>query len=556
MKIFKKVVCFATVFAIVATMFAGCSKKDEKTTTTDTSKASASTTQGTSAAEDPLKEHLTISIAYWGIGNAIKPEQEDKVRDTIYQKLNIDIKPFNVTWDDYTQKIQVWAASTQLPDAFAIDAIGTSNYTKWITQGIVRALPDDLSIYPNVKKIIDDPGASGYRYPMGAPDAKIYAVPRPTYAKADYWCNDIGCFVRKDWMENVGITKEPENMDELIELMKAFVEKDPDKDNKKNTMGLTMYSANFIYYLMMGYEPGIAAPGMWIRDKQNPGKWTQAWMTNDCLQGILAIKKLYESGGMDADFATLKGEDGFDKFATGRAGAYVHSAYPATHLTLIDKMKKNMPDINRSEEWDKRIITLKPFKHADGNYYRQIHPTPWSETYINAKCDDKKTDRIMRLFDYLFSEEGFNLLRLGIEGVDWKREGDKIVITREKDDKGDFKLLGKIYLMCGMGSFTTWAQDWQYTNPASPAKPLKVAKDLLDWQIQNAKPVDTDLRVGYIEYPSKDKATAAFGDDLTRAVLAKDTEKEWKTIVDEHMKNGYDKVIADFNTEAAKLGIK
>lgn len=556
MKKFKKVACFVTAFAVMATMFVGCGKKEEKTTNNNTSTAAASTAKSTPAPEDPLKEHMTISIAYWGVGNAIKPEQEDKVRDTIYKKLNIDIKPFNVTWDDYGQKIQVWAASSQLPDAFAIDAIGSPNYKKWITQGIVRALPEDFSAYPNLKKIMDDPGVVGYKYPVGAPDAKFYAVPRPTYAKADYWANDIGCFVRKDWMQNVGITKEPENMDEFIELMKAFTENDPDKDGKKNTMGLTMYSAGWLGFFFMGYEPGISAPGMWVRDKKNPGKWTQAFMTDDCLQGVLALKKLYASGGMDADFATLKGEDGFDKFATGRAGAYSHSAYPATHLTLLDKMKKNMPDINWSDEWDERIITIKPFKHADGNYYRQIQPTPWSETYINAKCDDKKADRILRLFDYLFSQDGFNLIRLGIEGVDWKKDGDKIVITREKDESGNFISLGKKYLICGMGSFTTWAQDWQYTNPGSPVKPLKVSQNTLDWLLQNAKPVDTDLRVGYVDYPSKDKAIAQFADDLVRALLAKDTEKEWKAMVEEHRKNGYDQVIADFNAEAQKLGIK
>lgn len=548
----KKAISIVTACALMATMAAGCSSKDGKKADSGSSTTSS---QSSAGSEDPFKEHMTISIAYWNIGSGIKPEEEDKVRDIIYKKLNIDIKPVNTTWDDYTQKIQVWAASSQLPDAFAIDAISSPNYKKWITQGIVKELPADFSKYPNLKKVMDDPGAAGYKYPLGAADGKFYCIPRPTYPNPDMWANDIGVFLRKDWMKNVGITKEPENMDEFIELMKAFVEKDPDGDGKKNTIGLTMYDASWLGYFFMGYEPGIAAPSQWVRDKKT-GKWTQAFMTEDCLKGVLALKKLYDAGGMDLDFATLKGEDGFDKFATGRAGAYSHSVYPATHATLWDKFKKNSPEIDWANEWDQRIALLKPFKHDDGNRYRQVHPTPWSETYINAKCDDKKTDRILRLFDFLHSEEGFNLMRLGIEGTDWKKEGDKVVITREKDENGNFKPLGKIHLICGLASISTWAQDFQYNNPGTPEKLRKVSQDMLDWQLKNCKPVDTDVRVSYIDYGSKDKATAQFKDDLIKALLSKDTEKTWKEIVNERRKNGYDQVVKDFNEAAEKLGIK
>lgn len=551
MKRLQKAVCLVTACVLAVTMFAGCGKKQEAANDNQTqSTATGNQTQSTGA-EDPLKDKMNISIAYWGISGAIKPDVQDKVRDIIYNKLNIEITPVNVTWDDYTQKIQVWAAASQLPDAFAIDALGTTNYTKWTTQGIVRALPENLDQYPNVKKILEDPGAAAYKTPMGSPDAKFYAIPRPTYPTADMWANDVAVLYRKDWMQNVGITKEPETMDEFITMMKAFANNDPDGNGKKDTMGLTMYNAGWLQFLMMGYEPGITVGSGWIRDTQT-GKWTQAFMTDGFLEGVLAMKKLYDEGGMDLDFATLKGEEGFDKFASSRAGAYAHSGYPATHNTLLSKFKKSNPNIDWANEWDTRIAQLKPFKCKDGNYYRQIQPTPWSETYINANVDDKKADRIMRLFDFLISDEGFNLMRLGIEGVDYTKEGDKITITKQKDDKGNYI---NNYPICGLASMSTWAQDFQYKDPITPPKVLKVSGDMLNWEMQNCKPVNTDIRVGYIDFASKDKMTFNWVDALTKAILSKDAEKSWKASIAEK-KADYDIVIKDFNDAAEKLGIK
>jgi len=468
------------------------------------------------------------------------------------KKLNITLKPVNLTWDDYRQKIQIWAASSQLPDLFAIDAISTPNYEKWITEGIVHELPNNFSAYPSLKEIMDQPDIQAFRYPLADPNGKFYCIPRPTYPNADMWANDLTVLMRKDWMENVGITKQPENMDEFITLMKAFVENDPDKNGKKDTVGLTAYSASWLTALMLSYEPGVATgANYWVRDEKSGG-WLPGFMTENCLEGLKELKRLYDSGGLDKDFATIKGTEGQDKFVTGRAGAYAHTGYPTTLSALNNKFVKTFPDF----KFDEAVTYLKPWSAADGNKYRLVAPTPWSESYINAKADDVKVDRILRLFDYLFSEEGFNLIRLGIEGTDWKKDGDKIVITREKNESGSYDPLNKKYPITGLGSLSSWAQDFSYKNPAVPEGILKMGNEELDWRIKNCKPINTDLRAGFIDYASKDKHVEQFADDMVKAILSDDVEKTWNQIIKEHRANGYDEVIKDFNAKAAELGIK
>ena len=64
-------------------------------------------------------EHMDISVAYWQIDNALELRDEDEVLKTIEKKFNVTIVPKNVTWDDYYNKISLWAETGQLPDLFA-----------------------------------------------------------------------------------------------------------------------------------------------------------------------------------------------------------------------------------------------------------------------------------------------------------------------------------------------------------------------------------------------------------------------------------------------------
>ena len=528
-------------------IFTGCGKLNDPGAGTAASTAPAGLTSGLQGKEDPFKEPMVLSIAHWEIEKAVNTDVVDPIREELYKKFNITIKPVEITWDDYQQKINVWVASSQLPDLFSIDAITSSNYEKWVTQGVVHELPTDLSQYPHLKKYLNQKDVQSYKYPMGKPEAKYYCIPRPTYSNVDMWANDVAVFLRKDWMERVGITKVPENMAEFITLMQAFTTKDPDGNGKKDTVGLTLYNAGWLYSMLLGYEPAIN--GQWIKDRD--GKWMPGFMTENAIKGAVALKKLYDAGGLDKDFATLKGEEGMDKFISGVAGAYAHSGYPNTQKSMYDKLLK----INPKAIWQDTVVQMHPFKADDGNYYRQILSTPWSESYINGSVNEKKVDRILRLYDYGFSEEGFNLLRYGIEGIDYKKEGQQFIITREKDKTGNYVNLFEKYPITGIASLFSWAQDFAYKNTSISPDILKMANDTLRWEIDQAKPTPTNLSLGFLKYPAKEKEVFNLGDELTKAIFSNDAEKEWRQMIKDYRLNGYDQAISELNAAAKQAGL-
>lgn len=76
--------------------------------------------------------------------------------------------------------------------------------------------------------------------------------------------------------------------------------------------------------------------------------------------------------------------------------------------------------------------------------------------------------------------------------------------------------------------------------------------------MDNAKATDTDLRLGFIDYPSKSKETVSnnWADDMVKVLLSKDAEKTWRDMIAEYRKNGYDQIINEFNAKTNELGIK
>lgn len=558
MKNFKKIVVLLMVATMIFSAFAGCGTPSSNDTTTSTAATATATAEATSTAApapDPLADPMELSLAMWDCGQAVT-DQPDAVRDAIYKKLNITIKTVNTTWDDYTQKIQVWAASDQLPDMFAIDAVNTTNLKNWIEQGIVQAIPDDLSQYPNLEKRMNGAGMEIYKYPINDPSAKFYGIPRLSSFSADNWAVNVGMWLRKDWMANVGITKDPENMDEFITLMKAFVNNDPDKNGKKDTVGLTCFSADWLTWFFSAYEPGmLGGANNWIRDVDNPGKWIPAFMSKNTLEGLKALKALYDAGGLDKDFAAIKAEEGEDKFASSKAGAYTHDNTPGTLQYINNKFVKNYPD----KKFEDVITLLKPFKNVnDGNYYRYIGNPGWSETYINSKVDAKKVDRIMRLFDFYISDEGYNLTHFGIEGTDWHKDGDQIVRTPKTDASGAIIPIATTYPITKMSFLAEWSGTRQYTDPSTTPILQKMSHDFYDWMIANAKPQPIDLRIPNFDVPDKDKTVTGkfFAEMAIQCIMSKDIEKTWNGIIASQRANGYDKLIEETNAECAKLGIK
>src|SRR4029453_16400938 len=282
MKRFKKAGVILACLSLFAGLLAACSSNgNEKPSESAATEAGNS---GTAGEDNPYKEPMEISIAFWDVEAEVAKIDKDPIMQDILKKFNIKIKPVNTTWDDYAQKIQMWAASGQLPDVFAIDAVGTQYQRKWVDQGVVAALPD-LTPYPNLAKYFEAPDIKGL-----AVDGKQYTIPRRMFPSVDWSALDRLVYYRWDLAQKAGITKEPETWDEFKAMLDAIVKADP--EGKKIT-GLTAAQVKMIGGLFWLYgnpvatSDGSGADFKWIKED---GKFIPAVFSKNALPAIQNMK--------------------------------------------------------------------------------------------------------------------------------------------------------------------------------------------------------------------------------------------------------------------------
>lgn len=188
------------------------------------------------------KAPVEVSIAIWGVEEALS-NPDDPVLKQIEEKTGVKLVPQNVTWDDSEQKIQLWATNGQLPDIFAGDFVAKSFYGNWIEQGVIRALPEDLSAYPNLAEHMQMERAQA-----AARDGKLYMIPRTTYGDISYSVLDRNVVYRWDLAQAAGVTKEPETYEEFADMIKRIVAADPEgKHISGMTQALPELIGGFVY---------------------------------------------------------------------------------------------------------------------------------------------------------------------------------------------------------------------------------------------------------------------------------------------------------------------
>ncbi|MWV47258.1 extracellular solute-binding protein [Paenibacillus sp. HJL G12] len=546
MKKTRKFSMLLMTLAMIATLFAGCGSKDNAS---EGNTGTAPDGQSSTAAsdDDPFKEHLDISVAFWDIDQVAEKWDKDPIFQDLMKKFNITIKPVNVTWDDYVQKFQMWAASGQLPDIFATDAIGTQYYRNWVNQGIVKALPEDMSKYPSLAEYFETPDIKGL-----SEDGKYYNIPRRMFPTVDWSVLDRVVMYRWDLAQKAGITKEPETWDEFKAMLQAIVDKDPEG---KHITGLTSSTTKMIggFFWLYGNSAatsdGSGSDFKWIKED---GKFVPAVFSSKALPALQNMRDMFEHKLVDPDIALTKPDTAYDKFVSGKSAALLAGGgFLGIDQNIYEKRWKTAYP---NADFTQSVKVLKPLTGPDGERYHPVFKTYWSESYFNAKIDDKKLDRILRLYDYILSPEGNDRLTYGVKDVDYKVEGDKKVPIG--DVSLNEKYPAKGFLMNLVTYNTSNAYDMN--NPTIANKTIRQeAVDYIDWSIKNSKVPDYDIRLTYMSTPTKDKFSVLDHDDLLNMMLSKDPiDKAWENTLNNYKAKGLDKMIDEVNAKAKEQGIE
>ena len=170
MKVKQKALVCSALLMLAGTALSACGKEENKPNASPSATAERHRSQMNTALSKPLE----LSVAVWDIqtGFDAPKAKNDTVYNDLTKKFNITIKPVQITWNDWQEKAKVWAASKQLPDMFA-NEVDLGLYQTWAKQGVIKPLPDDLSPYPNLKKLFSSPAVEPALRPLKV-DGKYY----------------------------------------------------------------------------------------------------------------------------------------------------------------------------------------------------------------------------------------------------------------------------------------------------------------------------------------------------------------------------------------------
>jgi len=352
----------------------------------NTSSSDASTSKDSAATDS---ERITITVL---ISNDNTPSAKNMVLDAITERTGYIMNPIVVQQADYQTKLSAFIAADTLPDIFGFNYVTGIDL---IESNKILELTDLLNKYgPEIMKDKADVIYTGLNS-----QNSIWGIP--------YGSLITPCVVavRTDWLENVGMEM-PTDLDSFYDVMYAFTYNDPDRNGKDDTYGLCMGMDSAV--LNQSFVNIFAAFGVpFNRNVQlEDGTVTSYMLHPNYLDVIMYYRKLYQNKVIEPEFATIPTMTLLERLWNGVGGIWCGNATATTQNWLGRYTEDPKPTFDYTTIYG-------PEGYGGSN--KQYQTRFWG---ISAKS--KHPEAAMELANYLTSEEGEELLYLGVEGVYYK----------------------------------------------------------------------------------------------------------------------------------------
>ncbi|WP_281888498.1 extracellular solute-binding protein [Paenibacillus sp. YYML68] len=316
--------------------------------------------------------------------------------------------------DTYEEKLNATLATGALPHVTYLKNQATFvNMKQAIRDGQFWEIGPYLKEFPNLSKLKES------TLNNTKVDGKLYSLYRGVDVARQ------GIIYRKDWADKLGL-KAPETLDELFAMAKAFAEKDPDGNGKKDTVGLTDRN-DLIYGSFKTVATWHGVPNNWgVKD----GKLQPEFVFPEYIATMDYYKKLRDEGAINKDFAATSKTDQVNMFKAGTAGIYIGAMtdVESMHKDLIKNVPTAVVDVHSMVK-----TTSGGYAHWTLPGYANIMLFPKS-----AIKDEKELKAILGFFDKMMTPDVANLAFWGIKDTHYtvvdgmaKKADNKEVIERE-----------------------------------------------------------------------------------------------------------------------------
>lgn len=381
------------------------------------------------------------------IANLYLNDLGDAYTGYVEDKFSVRISPKVYSWADWDSQVTSAVNGDNIPDVFHwnLESMVYPTLERWAKGGSLRAIPDDMSAYPNIKKVLD----SATAIDKMKVDGKLYCIPLMyDINKPDMGYSSFTYVYRKDWAKALA-EKNPSEYGDLYKeddvytfseferLLAAFDKEDMAGNNKT----IPLADVEWAFPSVINYFKD--APHAYVLNEQT-GKFEWNYTTANFTQGLEKAKSFVDKGYYWADSYAANEGDAMNKYKSGVVGCY----FDNFTLTNYSELRKSFSSSNPSVDLDEGTALMR-LKRDDGKFVYEEANNWWSATLFSADISDVQMNKYFEIMDWLLSEEGTMFATYGFEGTDYTvKEDGSIELHWSKKADGEYasKLIGAKYL--------------------------------------------------------------------------------------------------------------
>lgn len=337
------------------------------------------------------EEKVTVSLLTTRNSTATNDIEDVWFFKYLAQKMNVDFELEQTLETD--QRISLMFASDSVPDlVWGIRLSNNDVMVYGMQEGMLLNWKDLITpeLMPNTYQAMQD-------YPDAftastAPDGNIYTLPMITgssyYTNTGTFSAAIRMYINKDWMDACGITELPTTLDEYLEVLRTFKEKDPMGLGENNIplIGNQEKDKTFVWNALGFHGTATQAYGTSFDLKDN--QLVLPCYTEEAKEFITFYNTLYNEGLISPDYFTLDQTAARGLMASGVCGVLGDST-----LTAI------------GDAWPS-WVALSPLTSDVNDVAVAAFNPGYSVGQLYASAYTEHPEVLARIVDYMYSDEG------------------------------------------------------------------------------------------------------------------------------------------------------
>ena len=340
--------------------------------------------------------------------------QDNAFTKWIEDKTGLDLDWQVVPLADRQTKLNLFMTGGTYPDVILDHYWSPSEQLLYGEQGAIIPLQDLIAEYgPNIQKALDDNPLVKNNLVME--DGNIYSI--PTVGAAQHMQCAKKMWINQTWLDNLGLEM-PQTTEDFYNVLKAFKEKDANGNGDPNdevpmSGSLTGWNTDTMEALMNSfvyYDKGKNS--LFVKD----GKVVFSKNTDEWKDGLEYMNKLYSEELIDPLYFSQNADE-LKKLANAPDAAKVGVCGGGSIGAFIQ--------LGDSDRW-LEYAAMPPLEGPKG-VRNSIYMPNYGDPVLSITDKCANPEVVIRLFDLMFTEEGFMGNHTGVKGTDYVDATDDMV---------------------------------------------------------------------------------------------------------------------------------